>query len=430
MARFRMTRRQFAAGLLAAGTVALGHRRAPAAVAPERIRVAVIGCRNRGWQDALAFHESGRFEIVTLCDCDTAMLDEAMKRLDGKLPRRPAHEKDFRKVLDDKRVDAVIVATPDHWHALMTVMALDAGKHVYLEKPASHNIVDGKAIVAAQRRHPDRVVAIGTQQRSGRHFVEAREFIASGGIGKVGFGRAWFTTHRQVVDIIPDGSPPPTLDYDLWLGPAPRRPYNANRLHYNWHFFRDYGTGDAGNWGAHWLDIVRWYAGLDLPRSVSAVGGRYIVKDAKEFPDTQTAIFEFPGCTVLWELRYWTSYRVNGMASGAEIGGDGGTVVIDRGGWTFHPRESKAAPVKHGGSEMELAHVKNFADCITDGARPAAGALEGHRTATLCHMANLATFLNRRLAFDPATETFKDDAEANRLSGRDYRAPWKLPAAT
>ena len=423
----RMNRRQFSAGVLAMGVTAVTARSARAVRgANERIRTGVIGCRNRGWQDAESFQKSGRFEIAAFCDCDAAMLDAGLKNLEGKLPATPRPERDFRRVLDDPSVDAVIIATPDHWHALMAVMALQAGKHVYLEKPVSFDIEDGKAIVAARQRHPKLAVAVGTQQRSGRHFVEAKQFIDAGGVGRIGFARAWFVSNRQVVPVVPDGDPPETLAYDMWLGPAPKRPYNVNRVHYNWHFFRDTGTGDAGNWGAHWLDVVRWYAELGLPRAAAGFGGQYIVRDAKEWPDTQTVLFDFGTMTVAWEMRHWSRFPINGMSGGAEIGGDKGTVVIDRGGWAFFPRDGKAEPVRHKGSELDVPHVTNFADCI-GGAKPAADIVEGHRTAVLCHLANLATLFNRRIEFDAATETIRNDPEAARLAGREYRSPWKMP---
>ncbi len=396
-----------------------------AAGANERIRVGVIGTRNRGWQNAETFQRSGRFEIATLCDCDSTSLDAAMGRIEKILPNQPALERDFRRILDDKRIDAVVVATPDHWHALMTVMALEAGKHVFVEKPASFNIDDGKAMVAAQKRHPKLVVAMGTQQRSGRHFKDAKAFIDSGGVGKIALARAWMAGNRVVVNKVPDSDPPRELDYDMWVGPAPVNPYNKEKVHYNWHFMRDYGTNDAGNWGGHYLDIVRWFADLDLPTTVSGFGGKYVVQDEKEWFDTQTAIFHYPNLTVIWEMSHWNAIGPFGMGTGAEIRGEKGTVLIDREGWTFRPENGE--PVKHPPSDLEGSHVKNFADCITAGVRPAADIVEGHKTAVLCHLANIATLLNRTVRFDPKTETIQGDAEAAALQGREYRKKWTMP---
>lgn len=421
-----ITRRAFSAGVLAAGAavVSTRPRRATAAATGDKIRVGVIGCRTRGWQDAYQFIASGRFEIVTLCDCDTAMIDAAMAtKLKDKLAS-PRREQDFRRLLDDKSLDAIINATPDHWHAWITVNALAAGKHVFLEKPASYNIADGQAMVGAQAKYPKLTVVVGTQQRSGPHFKEARDFVRSGGLGKVAFARAWLVADRHVVPKIPDAQPPASLDYDLWLGPAPQRPYNENRVHYNWHFMRDTGTGDMGNWGAHWLDVIRWFLDLDVPVSAAAVGGQYVIKDAKEFPDTHTVLYEFPRLTVLWEQRHWSKFGPNGKGGAVELDGDKGSMIIDRSGWTFYPREGP--PQKHPGSELEIPHVTNFADCIQNGARPSVGIEDGCKSALMCHLGNIAAFVGHQVRFDPARQTFPGDEAASALIARPYREKWQL----
>jgi predicted dehydrogenase len=393
----------------------------------DRIRVAVIGLNNRGPQVASSFLDSKQFEIVTLCDCDTAMFEKGMGELRKKgFEGKPKLEQDFRKVLEDKNVDAIINATQDHWHAMMTILALEAGKHVYLEKPASYNIVDGKAIVAAAEKHPKLTVLVGTQRRSAKHYKEACEFVQSGALGKIAFCRTWVTHRRKVLEVIPDSEPPKTLDYDMWLGPAPKRPYNANRVHYNWRFVRDYGTGEMANFGAHAIDIVPWYLGLDYPKSVTGYGGQYVTHDAKEWPDTQTILYEYPDLTVLWEQRLWTQFEPYNTSCGTEFGGEKGSLVVSGEGWTFYPAEG--GPQKHGGSEMDVSHAAHFAECIRGNAKPSSGALEGHKTAVLCHLGNIVVTVNRRLEFDGATQAFKNDAEANALLSRPYRAPWKLPA--
>lgn len=420
-----VTRRTFlrTSAVLAAASAARHVR----ATANDRIRVGVIGCRNRGPQVAESMLRSGQFDVTTLCDCDEAMSDQALKD-NGKLfPAPPKTVRDFRRVLDDKDVDAVVVATPDHWHALMTVMALDAGKHVYVEKPASYNVADGKAMVAAQTKHPGLVVQIGTQQRSGSHFQEARQFLRDGGLGKVGFVRACIIHDRGVLPIVPDSAPPATLDYDLWTGPAPMRPYNDSRVHYNWHFMLDYGTGEMGNWGAHWLDIARWFVDVDFPKSVSGLGGQFVVKDAKEWPDTQTALLEYPDLTMLWEQRLWSKFGIGGgPGCHAEFNGDKGSMVISRGGWTFYPKGEKDKNEDHPKSELEVAHAKNFVDCIRGQAQPAASMQEGHVTAVLCHLCNISAMLNRRVVFDGETQSITGDAEAAKWMSREYRAPWRL----
>lgn len=397
------------------------------AVSPnERISTAIIGCRNQGTNVAASLLDTGVCDIVTLCDCDEAMFAPTIDKLGDRLHPSCALVKDFRRVLEDKSIDAVVVATPDHSHALITCRALEAGKHVYIEKPASYNIADGQAMTAAEQKHPNLTVLVGTQQRSGAHFQEAREFVRSDGVGRPAFCRAFTVHERGFLKPVPDSDPPPTLDYDLWLGPAPYRPYNASRVHYNWRFIRDYGTGEMGNWGAHWLDVILWYLDLELPASVTGLGGQYVVKDAKEWPDTQTVLYEYPELTVLWELRLWAKNTPGIIrGSGAEISGEKGSLVITRGNWTFFPKEGE--PEVHAGSEQDKAHARNFADSIRGLVRPVAPLKEGVRCAALCHLANIATTVNRRLEIDPAAGTVRGDPEAQALESREYRAPYALP---
>jgi predicted dehydrogenase len=353
------------------------------------------------------------------------MYDIAMEKISKEIPYKPAYEQDFRRLLDNQSIDAIAVATPDHWHALQTVKALEAGKHVFVEKPASFNINDGKAMVAAQKKHPDLVVAVGTQQRSAAHFKDAKAFIDEGHLGQISFARAWLSGGRHRVEKVPNTEPPKHLDYDMWVGPAPKRPYNPEKLHYNWHFMRDYGTNDAGNWGAHWLDIVRWYADLDVPLAASSVGGKYVIHDEKEWFDTQTTLFEFPNLTVVWEMRHWTNTGVEGMGIGTELRGSKGTLLIDRGGWRFYPKGGEM--VKHGGSVTDKPHTTNFADCIAGDAKPAASIEDGHKTAIMCHLANITTSFNRHVKFDPRTQTIVDDPQASAMEGREYRSQWQMP---
>lgn len=425
----KLSRRRFmqtAGALAAAGAIA-----PRLASANDRINVGIIGCRNRGPQVAESMSKSGQFNIVTICDCDDAMRAKALsdnRTIFEKAP--PKEARDFRALLDDKEIDAVVVATPDHWHALMCVMALDAGKHVYAEKPASYNIDDGKAMVRAQEKHGNLVVQVGTQQRSGEHFKDAKAFIAGGGLGKVGFCRASHLSDRQIVPIIPNGDPPAGLDFDMWIGPAPMRPYNEALLHYNWHFLYDYGTGDMGNWGAHWLDVLRWLVDLDLPTSVSGYGGPDMVQDAKEWPDTQTVTYSFPGCTMLWELRHWSKFMPGGGEGNCcEIAGEKGAILIDRKGWTFTPSEDGGKSERHGSSSLEVPHAESFANAIRGAGAPSAPIVEGHKSAILCHLGNIAARLNRSVNFDPGKQVIVGDPEAEAMMGRPYRDSWRMPDA-
>jgi predicted dehydrogenase len=407
-----------------AGTAALAMAGSRAFGANERIRVAVIGVRNRGNQVAESMFKTGRFELAAFCDCDSAMYERALKTMKEKPEKDPKYLQDFRRALEDRDIDAVVVATPDHWHAVATVLALEAGKHVYVEKPMTFNINEGKAMMAAAAAHPELVVQVGTQQRSGQHFKDACAFVREGGLGKVGFARAWITQVRDRLPIVTDCEPPDTMDYEMWCGPGPFLPYNESLRHYNWHFTKAYGTGEMGNWGAHWIDIVRWFLDLDLPLAVSGHGGTFVVRDAKETPDTQTAIYQFPELTVLWEQRIWSRFPVQGEGSGAELVGEKGGLVISRGGWTFTPHKEK--PQSHDSSEMEVAHADNFADSIQGRAKPAAPIGEGHKTAVMCHLANIVVGLGRSVVFNPVAQNFPNDAEAQQMLGRENRAPWPV----
>lgn len=414
------TRREFLKDTSILATVALAGQ--SLAQSPDRIRVGVIGVRGRGNEVARAFDESGAYEIRTLCDCDEACYTRAMEKIGSKIKSQPKFEKDFRRVLEDKEIDAVVIATPDHWHGAMALLALDAGKHIYLEKPVSFTIAEGAAMVKASRVRPAQAFVVGSQQRSGPHFVDAREFIKSGGLGKVGFARAWITQNRDVLDIIPDSNPPSGMDYEMWVGPAPMRPYNENLSHYNWRFAMDYGTGETGNWGAHWLDIVRWFLDLDLPTRVMATGGTHVVRDAKQTPDTLTSLFEFDALTVVWEQRIWTESKLNAMSSGAEFQGEKGALFISRDGWGFHPRDGETQ--SHSGSELMVPHVANFHACITQGATPTASIEDGHKTATMGHLAHISAAVGRAIQFDPLTQSVVGDAEAAARTRREFRAPW------
>lgn len=387
--------------------------------ANDRINFAVFGCRNRGHQVAASFLKADAFRLHTLCDCDTAKLDEAVGHLKQDPPKRA---QDFRRVLDDKEVDAVVVSAPDHWHATMLRMALEAGKHVYVEKPAAHSLSDGKAMLAAGAAHPNLAVQVGTQQRSGSHFMQARDFIRAGGLGTVGFARAWITHTRGPVEVIPDGTPPDTMDYDLWVGPAPMKPYNENLTHYNWHWVKRFGTGEMGNWGAHWLDVARWFLEVEYPDRVSAHGGTFVTHDAKEWPDTQTVTYMYPDKTLLWEQRLWTGHGIEGRNSGVEIGGDKGSIFIDRSGWTEYPRDEK--PIQHPNSELDVSHARNFAAAIRGTEKPNASLTEGCISAALCNLGNVAVQVDHTVRFDPKRYSFGEDATANALLGQDYRSPW------
>jgi myo-inositol 2-dehydrogenase / D-chiro-inositol 1-dehydrogenase len=282
-------------------------------------------------------------------------------------------------------------------------------------------------MVAAQVKHPKQVVQVGTQQRSGQHFMDAKAFIAEGGLGKVSFCRGSFVSERLIAQVVPNTDPPAGLDYDMWVGPAPMRPYNPELHHYNWHFLHDFGTGDMGNWGAHWLDVLRMLLDLDLPTSVSGYGGQYVVNDAKEWPDTQTVMYQFPELTMVWELRHWSRFMPGGrFGNGCEINGDKGSLFINRYGWGFFPRDKDAKEEKYEKSELDRPHVKSFGAAVRGESAPSAPIVEGHKSAILCHLGNITARLNRSVQFDPVKQTIVGDPEAEAFMSRPYRKPWSL----
>ena len=397
---------------------------AGAADAPnDRVRVAVMGGRIRGKFHLGAFPSQPNVEITYLIEPDESIVPAALEALAKKQTAVPKVEKDVRKVLDDKTVTALVVAAPDHWHALATVWACQADKHVYVEKPCSHNLVEGRRMVQAARKHK-RVVQVGTQRRSAEHVLAAREFIQAGKLGKVPFARAWIAGNRPTIGKKADAPIPKGVDYSLWLGPAKDRPFNPNHFHYNWHWFWEYGTGELGNNGIHGLDVARFVLGLDAPTRVTSGGGKHFYDDDQETPDTQVATFDFPGCTLVWEHRIWAKTGLEGEPFGIALYGEKGTLVFNSKGWEV--KDGVTAGHKQAGGP-EAAHVKNFLDGIRDGKPQNADIEEGHKSTRLCHLGNIACRLGRTLKFDAATETIPGDAEANKLLGREYRAPFVLP---
>jgi predicted dehydrogenase len=406
------------------GTVALNALSAAGAADKpnEKLAVAVIGVHGRGRDLIRGFSALEDAEVVCICDPDENVIADALKRVNPKQKRTPAVKKDLRQVLEDKDVHAVAIATPDHWHALATVWACQAGKHVYVEKPISHNLIEGRRMVEAARKY-DRVVQVGTQRRSGAHYQSAAELVRSGKLGKVPFARTWIAGARKSIGHKPDGPVPAGVDYDLWLGPAPQRPFNPNRFHYNWHWNWDYGTGELGNNGIHGLDLVRMVLGLEAPTQVTAGGGRIFFEDDQQTPDTMVVTYDFPTTTVVWEHHIWSKTGQEGESFGVMLYGEKGTLIFDRKGW--HVVDGVEASDKAVGPEA--AHLTNFLDSVRSNKRPNADIEEGHKSTRLCHLGNMAYRVGRALRFDAATETISGDPEANKLLGRSYRKPFVMP---
>jgi predicted dehydrogenase len=424
--KHEVSRRQFLgssaknAASVAAGMVALA---SVAKAGPsERVRIAAIGVRNQGKLLAAGFAGLSDVEVAAICDVDDSLRPAATRAVAEVQGKSPRWERDFRRILDDRTIDAVVIATPDHWHAAMTVLACQAGKDVYVEKPVSHNVSEGRQMVAVARK-TGRVVQSGLQQRSGSHFQTAIEFVQSGRLGDVHLAKAWTVHRRKPIGRKRDGAPPDGVDYDLWLGPAPERAFNANRFHYNWHWFWDYGTGELGNWGAHMLDVARWGLGVELPTRISATGGRFHFDDDQETPDTLVVQYAYPSATIVWEHRLWSTHGLEGRSAAAAFYGEKGTLVVDRGGWKVYDLNET---ITSDTSEQVVAHLRNYVDCIKSRARPAADIETGHVSSALCHLGNIAYRMGREVTFDPATLTFADDRSSNALLSREYRAPWDV----
>jgi predicted dehydrogenase len=388
----------------------------------ERIVVAVMGLRGRGKDHVQAFSNFPDSEIAYLIDPDENMVPAAMKIVTNNQKKEPKIEKDVRKALEDKSVTALSVAAPDHWHALATIWGCQAGKHVYVEKPVSHNIVEGRRMVEAARKH-NRVVQAGMQRRSADHFASAREFLRAGKLGKVPFVQTYIGGHRKSIGHKEDSAVPQGVDYNLWLGPAPERTFNPNRFHYNWHWNWDYGSGEIGNNGIHVLDIARFLLDLDAPLRITSGGGKYFYDDDQQTPDTMVTTFDFPHTNLTWEHRIWSPTNFEGDPASIILFGEKGTMVFDRKGW--HILNGDEASDKY--VNMEGPHYRNFLDCVKDGKRPNADIEEGHKSTRLCHLGNIALRVGRVLHFDDKTETLKDDPEANKLLGRIYRKGFEVP---
>jgi predicted dehydrogenase len=433
------TRRGFLTALTAAS-----YSRIPGA--NDRVQVGFIGYGLIGAQHVHDFKNQKDCDLAAMSDVHQPRLEQGVAACGG---QAKAH-RDFRRMLDDKNIQAVVVSTPDHWHALMTMMACAAGKDVYVEKPMTLFVQEGRWMVNVARRHK-RVVQVGTQQRSGLHYQKALGLIRNGYIGKViNIRSGSFRNIMPGFGAPPDATAPSEIDYDMWLGPAPARPYNPHRAIYHFRWFWDYSGGQMTNLGAHQIDIAQWYMNQKGPLTVSSVGGRFGLEDNGETPDVQDAVYSYPGFTMVWSHREASSGPRGG---GLEFFGTKGNLTIGRGGFTVtsdmkadpsnmiptfqgHPgggparSQTKPQPwienMQEKGSSPEQfdLHVRNFLDAIKTRQRTVADVEDGHWTATACHLANMSLRLGRSLRWDPEKETIAGDREANQMLTRPYRKPW------
>jgi len=380
-----------------------------------------MGLRGRGRSLTREFARVPGVAILYLCEVDQNVVAAAAK-IAGEHGFRPRVVGDIRRVLDDKSVHAVVIAAPDHWHAPATILACHAGKDVYVEKPASHNAREGRLMVEAARRGR-RVVQVGTQARSRASTRQGIEFVRSGKLGRVLMAKAWNVQLRQNIGHRPDSRVPEGVDFETWTGPALLVPFNENRFHYHWHWHWNYGTGDIGNDGVHQLDIARWALGVDSPTEVGGMARKLFFDDDQQTPDTMTITFNFPGKALLFEMRIWNPYGMERLSNGVAVYGSEGQVHFGTGYKVFDARGKLVLEEPAGPDD----HAANFIECVRTRQMPNAGIETGHASSLLAHLGNIVARTGRGFKFDPSSESIPDDAEAQRLLGREYRRHWAAP---
>jgi len=432
------TRRTFLRGLGAAGVAGAGFAGGGAAAAApkgkagpasDRIRVGVIGCRGMGSSDMWSILDVDGTECAALCDVDRNVLEERAAEFEEATDSRPDTYGDYRKLLEDDEIDAVVIGTPDHWHCKMMVDACEAGKDVYVEKPMANSVEEVRIMQQAAKTY-GRVVQVGQWQRSGKHWQDAMDYLWSGELGQIRTAKAWAYMSWDAPMPEPDGKPPAGVDYDMWLGPAPDRAFNPNRFHFNFRWFWDYAGGLMTDWGVHLIDMVLYGMKAVAPRSVLSAGGPFAYPDGgMETPDTQQAVYEYDGFTMLWEHAAGIDNGPYGRDHGVAFIGNNGTLVADRQGWEVIPEGEKMAtiapkPVTEPGLDR---HTRNFIDCIKSREKPACPPDIAWLAAVNAHLGNVAFKTGRKVYWDQRIQSFIGDEEANALIKAHYRLPWSLP---
>jgi predicted dehydrogenase len=433
------TRREFldalavGAATLAVGTTARSYSQILGS--NDRLNFAVIGLNGRAYAHLAALKANkSAARISHVCDVDDNILRKFADRVQQEMGESAATDKDFRRILEQKDVDAITIATPDHWHAPMAIAALQSGKHVYVEKPCSHNPAEGEMLVRAQQKY-QKLVQMGTQQRSSPHTIEIVEKIHAGIIGRPYFAKAWYSNERKSIGTGKDAAVPPQLDWDLWQGPAPRRPYRDNVQPYNWHWFRIYGTGETLNNGTHEVDVCRWALGVDYPERVSSSGGRYQFEDDWQFYDTLVTSFAYQDKMISWEGKSCQGMKYYGRDRGSTIMGTTGTVLVDRGGYEIYDLQGKKTSEFRSGSatsssdlvgrdSMTDAHFANFIAGIRNGEKLNAPVSVGNISVTMLQISNIAWEVNRELRLDTKDGRIQGDPDAMKMWGREYENGW------
>ncbi|MGH9613680.1 MAG: Gfo/Idh/MocA family protein [Bryobacteraceae bacterium] len=418
------TRRTFFFGAAAAAAIPLLSQ-----AATDKIQMAVIGLHGRGRNHISGFQALPDAEVALICDVDKNILAERAEQFEAKYGRKVRTETDLRRVFDDKSIDAVSIATPNHWHALATVWACQAGKDVYVEKPGTHNLAEGRKMIEAAHKY-NRIVQHGVQLRSSAAIQEAVDHLRKGTIGDVYMARGLVYKWRPSIGHKPDQAPPPNLDYNLWQGPAEERPYNANIVPYNWHWHWTYGNGDVGNQGIHETDLCMWGLGVDtFPTKITAMGGKFLWDDDKETPETLSSTYLYPDQKKMieFEVRPWMTNREDEVDVGNIFYGKEGYMIVK---WydyyaTFLGQKREPGPTRKAGGD----HFANFIKAVrsrktSDQNGPVETA---HLAAGLAHLGNVAYRVGRQLEFDPKTERFVGDEQADALLTRTYRPPFVMP---
>jgi predicted dehydrogenase len=396
-----------------------------------RVRVAVIGVsrtpkggEGRGTHLAHTLTTLSGVEVAYVCDVDSVHLGKAVDSVGKKQGTPPKGVKDFRNILDDKSIDAVVIATPDHWHAPAAILACAAGKQVYVEKPCCQNPREGELLLAAARKH-DRLVQQGTQRRSWPGVIEAIAKLREGAIGRVIEAKTWYFNNRPTIGHGEQVDAPSTLDWDLWQGPAPRRPFRDNYVHYNWHWFWQWGTGELGNNGVHFLDVARWGLGVDHPIRVTSGGGKYRYDDDQETPDTQNISLDFDGRkTITWENRSWAAQTPLDPAYDVAFYGEHGSLLVKGGGYTICDLKGKEVSKSSQKSDDAAIHLQNFVTAVRGEGKLSAEIAVGVSSVMLCHLGNIAYRTGHALHLDPNGNILNDPDAAN-LWGREYQEGWE-----
>jgi predicted dehydrogenase len=433
-----------------AAGVALSAAGYAAEFADQKLRVGLIGCGWYGKCSLFRLLQVAPAEVVSLCDVDKKMLAEAVEMVSGRQASRkkPRTYADYRELLKEKDLDIVMVETPDHWHALPMIAACEAGADVWVQKPISVDVVEGKAMLDAARKH-QRVVQVVTQRRSTPHLAEAkREFLDAGKLGKIGLVEIYCYYHMRAREKPPDTKPPENLDFEMWTGPAPKRPYNRLVHPRGWRAFMEYGNGIVGDMCIHMFDMVRWMLGLGWPRRIASSGGIFVDQASKaNITDTQSATFEYPGLDVVWQHRTWGATPDPAYPWGATFYGDRGTLKASVMGYDFVPVGGKAIhkdvayeleqyPEDRTEKDLEKhvapalrAHWLDFLKARQDRGKPVADIEQGHISSASCILANISQKLGRTITWDAEKHACVGDAEANKLLRRPYRRPWVHPGA-